>query len=46
MGWSVTRRLLGRAVYNDQNERIGSVDDLIVSPSKAGVNAIQPGGIA
>jgi hypothetical protein len=35
MGWSVTRHLLGRAVYNDQNERIGSIDDLIVSPSKA-----------
>jgi sporulation protein YlmC with PRC-barrel domain len=34
MGWSAKRQLLGQAVYNDQNEKIGSVDDLIVSPSK------------
>jgi sporulation protein YlmC with PRC-barrel domain len=35
MGWSAKRQLLGQAIYNDQNEKIGSVDDLIVSPSKA-----------
>jgi hypothetical protein len=34
-GWSARRQLLGQAVYNEKNERIGSVDDLIVSPSKA-----------
>jgi sporulation protein YlmC with PRC-barrel domain len=33
-GWSAKRQLLGQAVYNDNNEKIGSVDDLIVSPSK------------
>jgi hypothetical protein len=33
-GWSAKRQLLGKAVYNDNNEKIGSVDDLIVSPSK------------
>lgn len=33
-GWSAKRQLLGQTVYNDKNEKIGSVDDLIVSPSK------------
>jgi len=34
-GWSARRELLGQTVYNEKNEKIGSVDDLIVSPSKA-----------
>jgi hypothetical protein len=34
-GWSARRQLLGQAVYNEKNEKIGSVDDLIVSPEKA-----------
>jgi hypothetical protein len=34
-GWSARRQLLGQTVYNEKNENIGSVDDLIVSPSKA-----------
>jgi sporulation protein YlmC with PRC-barrel domain len=34
-GWSAKRQLLGHAVYNEKNEKVGSVDDLIVSSSKA-----------
>jgi hypothetical protein len=34
VGWSVKRNLLGKTVVNDKNEKIGKVDDLIVSPSK------------
>jgi len=34
-GWSARRQLLGQAIYNEKNEKVGSVDDLIVSPSKA-----------
>jgi hypothetical protein len=34
-GWSAKRQLLGQTVYNEKNEKVGSVDDLIVSPSKA-----------
>jgi sporulation protein YlmC with PRC-barrel domain len=34
-GWSVKKTILGKAVYNDKNDKIGSVDDLIVSPEKA-----------
>lgn len=35
MGWSAKKQLLGRTVYNEKNEKVGKVDDLIVSPSKA-----------
>jgi hypothetical protein len=34
-GWSVKRQVLGQPVFNDKRERIGTVDDIIVSPSKA-----------
>jgi hypothetical protein len=30
VGWSAKRTLLGRAVYNQNNEKIGSIDDLII----------------
>jgi uncharacterized protein YrrD len=35
LGWSVKRTILGQPVYNDKNERVGTVDDLIVTPDKA-----------
>lgn len=34
MGWSVKHTLLGKTVYNDQNQKIGKVADLIISPDK------------
>jgi len=34
-GWSVKRTILGQPVYNDNNERVGSVDDIIITPDKA-----------
>jgi sporulation protein YlmC with PRC-barrel domain len=34
-GWSVKRKILGQPVYNDNKERVGTVDDLIVTPDKA-----------
>lgn len=34
-GWSVTRQVLGKTVYNDKGEAIGKVDDIIVAPDKA-----------
>jgi sporulation protein YlmC with PRC-barrel domain len=33
-GWSAKRQLLGQPVYNDKDEKVGSVYDLIVAPSK------------
>ena len=35
LGWSAKRPVLGQAVFNGKNERIGAVDDIIVSPEKA-----------
>ena len=34
-GWSVKRSILGQPVYNENDERVGSVDDIIVTPDKA-----------
>lgn len=36
VGWSAKRDLLGKTVVNDKNDKIGKVDDLIISPSKDG----------
>jgi sporulation protein YlmC with PRC-barrel domain len=36
LGWSAKRDLMGKAVTNDKNEKIGKVDDLIISPSTDG----------
>lgn len=33
-GWSVKKGILGKAVYNDANQKIGTVQDLIISPDK------------
>jgi sporulation protein YlmC with PRC-barrel domain len=34
-GWSVKKQLLGKPVYNDKNERIGKLEDIIVNPERA-----------
>ena len=44
LGWSAKRQILGQAVYNDSNERVGSVDDIIVSGDKAVSYAIVNAG--
>jgi hypothetical protein len=31
-GWSAKKSLLNQAVYNDQNEKVGTVRDLIIAP--------------
>lgn len=43
-GWSAKRTILGQAVYNDKNERVGSIDDIIISPDKAVSYAIVNAG--
>ena len=35
VGWSAKRQILGHPVYNDRNERIGSIDDVIVTTEKS-----------
>ena len=34
-GWSAKHKILGQPVFNDKDERIGSIDDIIVAPDKA-----------
>ena len=34
-GWSIKRSILGQPVYNETNDRVGSVDDVIVTRDKA-----------
>jgi sporulation protein YlmC with PRC-barrel domain len=33
-GWSVKKTLLGKSLYNDQGDKIGEVEDLIISPDR------------
>ena len=33
-GWSAKRQIIGQSVYNDKQERIGTVQDIIISPDK------------
>jgi sporulation protein YlmC with PRC-barrel domain len=35
LGWSAKRQILGQAVYNGLDERVGSVDDIIVAGDSA-----------
>ena len=35
VGWSAKKQILGQAVYNSSNEKIGTVEDLIITPDKA-----------
>jgi sporulation protein YlmC with PRC-barrel domain len=35
IGWSAKKKILGKSVYNDKNEKIGVVDDLIITPDKS-----------
>src|SRR5688572_12720979 len=43
-GWSARRQLLGQDVYNDKNEKIGEIEDIIISPDKSLSYAIVSSG--
>jgi sporulation protein YlmC with PRC-barrel domain len=34
-GWSAKKQILGQPVYNDKNERVGAIDDVIVTNDKS-----------
>jgi sporulation protein YlmC with PRC-barrel domain len=34
MGWSVKKTLMGKTIYNEAGQKVGKVDDLIISPDK------------
>jgi sporulation protein YlmC with PRC-barrel domain len=39
-GWSAKKQVMGKDVYNDKDEKVGVVEDLIVAPDKAVTYAI------
>jgi sporulation protein YlmC with PRC-barrel domain len=43
-GWSVHKTLLGKHVYNDKNEQVGKIEDIIISPSRKESYAIVSAG--
>lgn len=34
-GWSAKKSVLGKAVYNDSNEKIGTIFDLVIAPDNS-----------
>jgi sporulation protein YlmC with PRC-barrel domain len=34
-GWSARKDIIGKPVYNEQNQRIGKIDDIIITPDNA-----------
>jgi sporulation protein YlmC with PRC-barrel domain len=43
-GWSAKKDVLGQSVYNEKNEKIGAIDDIIIAPDKAVSYAIVSAG--
>jgi hypothetical protein len=35
LGWSAKQQLLGKNIYNENNEKIGKVEDIIIAPDKS-----------
>ena len=35
LGWSAKRTVLGQPVYNDKDEKVGTIEDIIIAPDKA-----------
>ncbi len=35
LGWSAKRQVLGQPVYNEQNQKVGIIADLIIAPDTA-----------
>ena len=34
LGWSAKRTVLGQPVYNDKDEKVGTIEDIIIAPDK------------
>jgi sporulation protein YlmC with PRC-barrel domain len=34
-GWSAKKQILGKDVYNEAGDKIGEIEDLIVTPSRS-----------
>ena len=44
LGWSAKKQILGQGVYNEKNEKIGVIDDLVIAPDRAVSYAIVGAG--
>src|SRR5215470_19371161 len=44
-GWSVQRQLIGQSVYNDKDEKIGKIEDIILNKDRsASYGIVSTGG--
>ncbi|MDA8405510.1 MAG: PRC-barrel domain-containing protein [Deltaproteobacteria bacterium] len=39
-GWSVKKQVLGKRVYNDKKQKVGTVEDIIIAPDRVVTYAI------
>src|SRR5258705_1421994 len=48
LGWSAKKQFLGKPLYNDKGEKVGSIDDVIIGPDKTSVSyvIVSAGGFA
>ena len=44
LGWSVKHQVLGNGVFNDRNERVGTIDDVVVAPDMSVSYAVVSAG--
>ncbi len=44
LGWSAKKQILGQGVYNEKNEKVGVIDDLVIAPDRAVSYAIVGAG--
>ena len=35
LGWSAKKQIIGHTVYNENNQKVGRIDDLIIAPDSA-----------
>lgn len=43
-GWSAKKHILGKTLYNEKNEKVGTIDDIIVAPDRSVSYAIVGAG--
>lgn len=43
-GWSAKKQVLGQTVYNEKNEKVGTIDDIIIAPDRVVSYAIVGAG--
>jgi hypothetical protein len=44
MGWSAKKQILGQTLYNEKDEKVGTIEDIIIAPNRAVSYAIVGAG--